>query len=89
MSLTPLQFTTLSHGAFGATLDELGFTLDTSGPEPVARKGDKVLSLLVVEGRAMQWQVNGAALTPFRLNGRDEKSMNEKAAARAKLEQIS
>jgi hypothetical protein len=86
MALSELQFTTLFNGAFGAPLEELGLTLDTAGDAPVAKKGDKVVSLLVINDRGIEWQINGASIdVPFGVNGRDEKGDRAKANARQKL----
>jgi hypothetical protein len=85
MSVTPTQFSVLFLGAFGESLDKLGFTLDTSGPDPVARKGDHRVSLFVVQDKAIEWQIDGKPLVDFAVNGRDEKSMGRKADAIATL----
>lgn len=81
MPLTELQFTVLFAGAFGSSVEDLGFALDTSGPAPIARKGEDEVSLWVANDRGVEWQLNGVALVPFQVNGRDEKGQRAKAAA--------
>jgi hypothetical protein len=85
MALTEVQLTTLFLGAFGQSVDELGFALDSSGAAPVVKKGTHTVSLLVFEDNAIEWQVDGAPLVPFTLNGRDQRSAAVKADALAKL----
>lgn len=86
MAISEIQFTTLFHGAFGSPLEDLGLTLDTSGDSPVAKKGGKAVSLLVVADRGIEWQINGASIgVPFGINGRDEAGDRAKADARQKL----
>jgi hypothetical protein len=85
MSVTDIQYTTLFLGTFGKTVEDVGLDLDTSGPTPVARKADHVVSLLVINDKCLEWQIDGKSLTPFELNGRDTKSTNRKANALSKL----
>jgi len=86
MALSEIQFTTLFNGAFGAPLEEFGLTLDTSGNAPVATKGSKVVSLLVVNAQGVEWHVNGTGIdVPFGINGRDEKGEKAQDDARQKL----
>jgi hypothetical protein len=86
MAISELQFTTLFNGAFGAPLEELGLTLDTSGDAPVAKKGGKVVSLLVINDRGIEWQVNGASIgVVFGINGRDSVGDQAKIDGRQKL----
>ena len=85
-SMTELQFTLLFNGAFGAPVEEFGLTVDATGADPIARKGDKTVSLLTVEGRGIEWQVNQASIgVPFSLNGRDAAGDQAKALAHQKL----
>jgi hypothetical protein len=85
MALTEVQLTTLFLGAFGQSPGELGFEIDASGPEPVAKKGTHAVSLHTFEGNAIEWRVDGAPLVPFTLNGRDQRGAALKADALAKL----
>jgi hypothetical protein len=85
MSLSKTQFAVLFLGSFGQAVEELGGEIDTSGAEPVATFGTHTVSLLVVGGNAVEWQVDGAELFPFTLNGRDERGMARKAAALDRL----
>lgn len=86
MALSKVQFETLFNGAFGAPLVTLGFEVDTSGPEPVARKGDHVVRLYEVNGRGIEWIVDGKTIAPFQINGSDEAGQKRKAANRIALE---
>jgi hypothetical protein len=86
MALSELQFTVLFSGAFGTTIEDLGGTLDTTGDVPVAKKGSKVVSLLVINDRGIEWQVNGTAIgVPFSINGRDSVGNQAQQDAREKL----
>jgi hypothetical protein len=85
MALTEVQLTTLFLGSFGQSPGELGFEIDASGPEPVAKKGNRALSLLVIDGKAMEWQINGKRLITFTLNGKDARSAARKTEALAAL----
>lgn len=81
-----LQFTLLFAGAFGATAEEFGLTVDATSDAPIARKDDKTVSLLVIENRGIEWQVNSASIgVPFGLNGRDSAGDTAKAIASKKL----
>lgn len=86
MALSVIQFTVLFLGAFGQSVEDAGLELDTSGAEPVARKGEHVVSLLVINDRGIEWQVDRTSIgVPFRINGRDEAGDKAKADAHQKL----
>ncbi len=85
MALSEIQFTVLFLGAFGQSVEDAGLELDTSGARIVARKGEHVVSLLVVQDKALEWQVDGTTLHAFEVNGRDVKSLARKSAAMGKL----
>lgn len=85
MSVSATQFEVLFVGSFGASLDEMGLALDTTGVVPVARAGDTVVSLLVVGDRGVEWQSNGNAVCTFGVYGRDGQGMQAKGENRTKL----
>jgi hypothetical protein len=85
MSISQVQFSVLFLGTFGQAVEELGGTIDASGADPVAKFGTHTVSLLVVGGNAVEWQLDGAELFPFTLNGRDERGLARKTASLEKL----
>jgi hypothetical protein len=86
MALNAAQFEALFTNAFGAPPAESGITIDTSGPDAVGKKGAHTVDLLVVQNRAIEWRVDGAALVAWKQHAKDDPARQQNAEAlRAKL----
>jgi hypothetical protein len=66
MSLNKAQFDALFVNGFGAPPDAFGVAIDASGPDAIGRAGEHTVELLVVQQRAIEWRVDGAALVPWK-----------------------
>lgn len=79
--LNRAQFEALFTNAFGNGTAAFGLEIDATGEVAVARKGTHTVELLVVQGRAIEWRVDGATLVAWKQYGRDDDQRNTNGAA--------
>lgn len=77
----PIQYEVLFNNAFGGEAGSMGVEVVETDNGAVGRVGDKVVSLLVVQGRALEWQVDGQTLAPFATLTPDSPKRAENGAA--------
>lgn len=65
MTLNSAQFEALFTNAFGASPSDFGLTIDTSGDTAVGQVNGHTVDMLVVQGRAIEWRVDGKTFVPF------------------------
>lgn len=63
--LTGIQFEVLFNNVFGEQAQSMGVQTDESGPSAVGLVNGHVLSLFVVQGRALEWQLDGEPFLAF------------------------
>jgi hypothetical protein len=73
MPLGKVQYQTLFGNAFGAEPDAFGIEIDTSGGDAVGKVGNKTVELLVIQGRALEWRINGQTFAPWKLHTPDDR----------------
>jgi hypothetical protein len=87
MALNAFQYESLFTNAFGASTEEFGVTIDTSGPDAVGTHGAHTIDLLVIVDRPLEWRVDGAHLIKWeKVYTKDDPARARNAdALRAKL----
>lgn len=65
MSLNRYQYEALFTNSFNAPPEEFDITVDDSGETAVGTIGAHTVELLVIQGRAIEWRVDGQTLFPF------------------------
>jgi hypothetical protein len=79
MSLNPAQFEALFTNAFGSGTETFDIQIDASGDVAIGRKGTHTVELFVVQQRAIEWRVDGAALMPWKQHAKDDDTRFENA----------
>lgn len=65
MSLNQHQYEALFTNAFGAPSAEFGVEIDTSSGNAIGKAGAHTIELLVLNGRAIDWRVDGDPIVVF------------------------
>jgi hypothetical protein len=86
MSLNAAQFEALFTNAFGDGTTAHGVQIDATGETAIGRAGPHTVELLVVQGRAIEWRIDGATLAPWKQHAKDDPTRQANGEAlRAKL----
>lgn len=80
MALNSAQFDALFTNAFSDGPAAFDIEIDASTDTAVGRKGDHTVELLVVQGRAIEWRVDGARLVDWKQHAKDDPARQTNAA---------